>query len=147
MKKTKVAAKIVLFIIYILALAYLLFAAESFGRTGGYAGVNLIPFSEIHRYLTNIHTIGLMRVAINVLGNVVLFVPFGYALPSLFGAGRRRPVLYVFLCMVFSIMIELMQFVTNTGCCDVDDVLLNTLGGLCGYLVYAFLHKKGKRKR
>lgn len=147
MKKKKVAAKIVLFLIYILVLAYLLFAAESFGRTGGYAGVNLKPFSEIHRYLTNIPTIGLMRVVINVLGNIVLLVPFGYALPSLFGSGKRLPVLYVFVCMLFSIMIELMQFVTNTGCCDVDDVILNTLGGLCGYLVYAFLHRKGKKRR
>lgn len=147
MKKTKVAAKIILFVIYILVLAYLLFAAESFGRTGGYAGVNLIPFSEIHRYLTHIETIGVMRVVINLCGNVVLFVPFGYAQPSLFGSGKRLPVLYVIVCMLFSIMIELLQFVTNTGCCDVDDVILNTLGGLCGYLVYAFLHRKGSKNR
>ncbi len=141
------AVKIILFVVYIVALAYLLFAAESFGRTGGYAGVNLVPFAEIRRYLTNISKIGLPLVMINLLGNVVLFVPFGYALPSLFGAGKSRPIAYVTICMFFSIMIELMQFVTNAGCCDVDDVILNTLGGLCGYLSYEFLHRKGRRSR
>ncbi|MCR4675453.1 MAG: VanZ family protein [Lachnospiraceae bacterium] len=146
MKNSKTAIKIILFLIYIVVLAYLLFAAESFGRDGGYAGVNLVPFAEIHRYLTNISKIGVTLVVINLLGNILLFVPFGYFLPSLFGAGKSRPVTYVLICMFFSIMIELLQFVTNAGCCDVDDVILNTLGGLCGYLCYEILHLKGRRR-
>lgn len=146
MKRKKLVVKIVLFVIYIVVMSYLLFAAESLGRTSGYAGVNLVPFSEITRYLTHISAIGFIHVGINILGNIIVFIPFGYALPSLFGAGKRRPILYVLISMVFSIMIELLQFVSNTGCCDVDDVILNTFGGLCGYLVYAFLHRKGRTK-
>lgn len=38
--------------------------------------------------------------------------------------------------MEFSITVEVIQLITRVGCCDVDDVILNTLGGMLGYLCY-----------
>jgi glycopeptide antibiotics resistance protein len=144
--KKKTLIKIVLFIIYIVALSYLLFVAESMGRSDVHFGVNLVPFAEIRRYITRISTIGVMYVGINLLGNIIVMIPFGYALPSLFGAGRKRPILYVFVGMLFSILIEFSQYLTHTGTCDVDDVILNTVGVILGYLLYSVSHRKAKVK-
>ena len=144
MKKTVI--KITLFAIYIIVLIYLLFLSESMGRTNYHSDVNMIPFAEIRRYLTYISTIGVVYVGINLLGNIVVMIPFGYALPSLFGAGKKLPILYIFIGMVFSILIELSQFITHTGTCDIDDVILNTIGVIIGYLIYSLLHRKARVK-
>lgn len=140
--KKKTFLKIVLFVIYIIALSYLLFIAESMGRTDWHFGVNLVPFAEIRRYLTYVSTIGILYVGINLFGNIVVMIPFGYALPSLFGQGKKRPFLYVFIGMLFSILIEIFQYYTHTGTCDVDDVILNTIGVIVGYLIYSMTHRK-----
>ncbi len=140
--KKKTFLKIVLFIIYIVVLSYLLFIAESMGRSDWHFGVNLVPFAEIRRYLTYVSTIGILYVGINLLGNIIVMIPFGYALPSLFGQGKRRPFLYILVGMIFSILIEIAQYFTHTGTCDVDDVILNTIGVILGYLAYAISHRK-----
>lgn len=140
MKQGKLFLKIVLAIAYIVILYYLLFAAESLGRSGSVADYNLIPFHEIKRYINHIGSIGLFAVAANLGGNVILFLPLGYFLPSFFARERLRPHLTIPICMCISIAVEISQFATHTGSLDVDDVLLNTIGGIIGYLIYAFLH-------
>ena len=140
--KKKTVLKIVLFVIYIVVLSYLLFLSESMGRTNWHFGVNLVPFAEIRRYITHISTIGILYVGINLLGNIAVMIPFGYALPSLFGQGKKRPILYVFIGMFFSILVEIAQLFTHTGTCDVDDVILNTIGVIVGYLIYSIFHRK-----
>ncbi len=141
MKQKKLFFKIVLAIAYIVILYYLLFAAESLGRGGGAAGdYNLMPFREIYRYISHVDSLGIGAVAANLLGNVVLFVPLGYFLPSFFARERLRPHFTIPICMCISIAVEVSQFMTRTGSMDVDDVLLNTIGGIIGYLIYAILH-------
>ena len=141
MKQGKLFLKIVLAIAYIVVLYYLLFAAESLGRGGATGGdYNLVPFREIHRYIHHIDSLGIFAVAANLLGNVLLFVPLGYFLPSFFARERLRPHFTIPICMCISIAVEISQFMTHTGSLDVDDVILNTLGGIIGYLIYAFLH-------
>ena len=140
MKQWKLFFKIVLAIAYIVVLYYLLFAAESLGRSGGGGGYNLIPFHEIRRYIRNIDSLGIVAVAANLLGNMVLFVPLGYFLPSFFARERLRPHFTIPICMCISIAVELTQFLTDTGSLDVDDVILNTIGGIVGYIIYAVLH-------
>ncbi len=141
MKQAKLFLKIVLAIAYIVILYYLLFAAESLGRGGASGGdINLIPFHEIKRYINHVDSLGLFAVAANLLGNVILFMPLGYFLPSFFAKERLRPHFTIPVCMCISIAVEFSQFMTHTGSMDIDDVILNTLGGIIGYLVYAFTH-------
>ena len=141
MKQGKFFIKLVLAIAYIVMLYYLLFAAESLGRgSASDASINLLPFHEIRRYLHNVNTLGVVAVAANLLGNVILFVPLGYFLPSFFAKERLRPHFTIPLCMCISIAVEISQFMTHTGSLDVDDVFLNTVGGIIGYLIYALLH-------
>ena len=44
-----------------------------------------------------------------------------------------------------SLSVECIQLVTKTGCFDVDDIFLNTIGGMLGYLVYALMQRKRDR--
>lgn len=141
MKQLKLFLKIVLAIVYIVLLYYLLFAAEALGRGSGNVGdINVIPFHEIRRYMNHVDSLGLFAVAANLLGNVLLFMPLGYFLPSFFARERLRPHFTIPMCMCISIAVEFSQFMTKTGSMDIDDVILNTLGGIIGYLVYAFMH-------
>ena len=80
----------VLFGVYLICLIYLLFFAESMGRT--YAErtyhYNLVPFREIKRFLVHRETLGIMAVMLNLVGNIVAFVPYGLFLPIMFPKNR-----------------------------------------------------------
>ncbi len=83
--------------------------------------INLIPFS---------HTIDQTA----YLLNVVLFLPLGILAPLLWDRLRRLlPLLGV--SFGFSLLIELSQLLNNRST-DVDDLILNTLGGLAGFGLY-----------
>ena len=71
----------------------------------------------------------------NLVGNVLIFIPLGYMLPRLGRAFRN-----IFICLGTGLLvvlaIELFQLLTAFGSFDVDDILLNELGILIGYLCY-----------
>lgn len=76
----------------------------------------------------------------NLIGNVLLFVPFGYMAPSLFQKSEKLIVFFVQLfLLVFGL--ELVQLYTNFGVFDVDDILLNCFGGLLGFIFYKIVRK------
>ena len=132
----------VLFLAYLAQLAYVLFFAERYGRgLDPQYRVNLVPLREIRRFLENRDTLGNRAVFLNIFGNVLLFIPFGAILPVLHRKFRRFPAtlcLGVFLSLAF----ETIQYVTRRGSCDIDDVLLNTLGCAAGYLLFWFLRSR-----
>ncbi len=72
---------------------------------------------------------------LNIAGNVLLFAPLGAALPALMTPlrGRLRVALVVF---DVSLALEMTQYLLGIGVADVDDLLLNTLGGVLGYAAY-----------
>lgn len=129
--------KNMLFVIYIIFMCYGLFFAEGFGRSIERDSYNLVPFTEIRRYISAVDQIGAGRVFVNLIGNLVLFLPFGYLLPLLWPKGdRHHPFIMIATIVIFSVFVEAMQFVTKSGVCDIDDVILNTIGGMLGYLLY-----------
>ncbi len=138
-KKQRIAAWI-LFVIYVIVLFYFLFFAESLGRT--YAEreyhYNLIPFHEIKRFILYADILGTKAVVLNIFGNIAAFVPFGFFLPVF--STRCRKFGFVFLySFELSLAVEVIQLVTKVGSFDVDDIILNTLGGVCGYVIYHVL--------
>lgn len=132
---------------YLFLLFYFLFFAENLGRmnTDGEYRYNLTLFREIRRYLKYGRKLGIKTVALNLAGNVLAFVPFGFCLPLLW---RRQVNCFVTTVCAFSLSLlaETLQLVFRLGCFDVDDVLLNTLGGLSGYLL-CYVSRKMKRDR
>lgn len=136
-----------LFIIYMCVLVYVVFFAEAMGRTpqDGYV-YNLTPLKEIKRFMKYIwDNDALGRAArLNIFGNIIAFIPFGIYLPytSESKLGFISTFLYTFS---LSLTIELVQLITKVGSCDVDDIILNALGGVIGYIlwhIYTKLRKK-----
>ena len=67
--------------------------------------------------------------------NILLFVPFGYLLPTLWKRADRW--WKVVLCgFVLSLLIELTQLVTHLGMFDLDDLMNNSLGAFLGWLCF-----------
>ncbi len=141
------------FICYMILLVYFLFFSEEYGRTEPYETYkyNLELFKEIKRYWYNREKIGTLLFLINLVGNVVVFMPFGFLVPVMYREQRKdvvyrghyfRSMLFVLLLgFLFSLVIEFVQLVTKVGCFDVDDLLLNTSGVLLGYIIY-YISKK-----
>ncbi len=126
-----------LFVLYLILMVYFLFFAESMGRTevGQEYHYNLHPFREIGRFIKYYHIIGFYAVFLNLAGNILAFVPFGLFYPLLSRRNRSLWKVTLLSCEV-SILVEVIQLVTRVGSCDVDDIILNTLGGLLGYLLF-----------
>lgn len=96
---------------------------------------NLIPFKEIHRFIAYRAALGARAVWLNLAGNVAAFIPFGlFIIPV---SGRKMGFwAVVLLTFDVSLCVEIIQLVTKVGSFDVDDLMLNTLGGLLGALLY-----------
>ncbi len=128
----------ILFVEYMIVLIYLVFFAESMGRvdreTGAYA-YNLELFREIKRFYIYREQLGIKAVILNLAGNVLAFVPFGCMLPVVI---RKRTCLFDTILLSFSLSfcIEIIQLAFKVGSFDVDDLLLNTIGGILGYMIY-----------
>lgn len=139
----------VLFIAYLASLVYFMFFAESFGRVSqnqrGYA-YNLELFKEIRRFYIYRHQLGMEAFLLNVFGNIAGFVPFGFFLPIVSRRGRRWYNAF-FLSFGFSLCIEVIQLVFRVGSFDVDDLLLNTMGGALGFFTYRMVQKFRIRRK
>lgn len=113
------------FIIYILLLYYIVtFQDNNYGTN------NFVPFREIFRYDVN------SRLFLkNVIGNVLLFVPFGIFVT--YYVKNDKVYQTLFLSILVSCSIEFAQSVIGRTA-DIDDVILNTIGGIIGYIIFKF---------
>lgn len=116
------------FILYVMCLFEVVTVQDN-----NYGLSNFIPFKEIFRY-----EIGSSLFIRNIIGNILLFLPYGY-----FAADYLKPKkIYtcLFLTMLVSVTIELVQL--NIGrTFDIDDVILNSCGGVLGYYLYRLVDK------
>lgn len=84
--------------------------------------------------------------AYNILGNIAVFIPFGMYLQVLLK--NKAFIKSLFIVAITTVAIELIQFVFALGSADIDDVILNALGGVIGILFYKLLVKLlGNRER
>lgn len=147
--KRKTAARIcgqMLFLIYIGFLVYFLFFSDRYGHAPGIreeASYNLIPGREILRYLTSVGKLGKRAVLVNLFGNVLAFIPYGFFMPIATRKMRRLWKTASAACCL-SIFVEIVQLLTASGSYDIDDVILNTLGGVIGYGLFLFTDETRK---
>lgn len=132
----------ILFYGYIVCLGYFLFFSERYGRgiLGDELRYNLELFKEISRFIRYRDIIGYESFVVNILGNIFAFAPFGFFLPLL-NDRYRKFFLVTLLSMIFSLAIETIQMYSRVGIFDVDDIIMNTLGGMLGYLAFAILNR------
>jgi len=132
----------VLFIIYIILLAYFLFFSERYGRTVTTEDYkyNLTILKEVRRFIKYREVIGLESFIVNIFGNIFAFAPFGFILPIL-SKDNRKFWHVALLSFEFSLTVELLQLLFKVGIFDVDDIIMNTVGGMIGYLCFFIGHK------
>ena len=133
-----------LFLMYACALLYVVFLTPN-RYMGEIYTPNLLPFVgsalRIHKPAGEHFWAYYIEYWGNIFGNVILFVPFGFLLSLLYPRLRGFHVVLLGCCT--SLCIELTQLLLMIGVCDVDDVLLNTIGALCGVWLWKMI---GKRK-
>ena len=131
----------VLFLIYLAGLCYFLFFAENYGRIFGQENYryNLIPFKEIERFWIYRKELGIHSF-FNLAGNILGFMPAGFFIPMLW---EERKGFWFTACVTFemSLLLEILQLIFRVGSFDVDDLILNTLGGILGYLLLKMVEK------
>lgn len=121
------------FMLYILVLFQLVTAQDlnSFqGRN------NLVPFAEMFRY-----SIGSRLFFKNIIGNVLMFMPYGFF--ASFYLKLKKPLKAIIISFVASLAIETTQYMIGRVF-DVDDILLNVVGGLLGFVIYLIFDKLGE---
>lgn len=79
-----------------------------------------------------------------VIENIFLFIPLGFLVPLVFNKVRTfwRCIPIGFL---LSICIEVTQLLTKRGFCQLDDVIMNTLGCMIGFLIWRLMEYNYKR--
>lgn len=116
-------------LIYLIAIVYILclFHVVTF-QDMNYGVSNFVPFKEIFRY-----SIGSDKFFKNVMGNIVLFIPYGF-LASYFLDNKKLGVITI-LTVITSLTIESVQYYIGRVF-DIDDIILNLVGGIVGFLVF-----------
>ncbi|MCI8956180.1 MAG: VanZ family protein [Eubacterium sp.] len=135
-RKVRIFGRI-FFVLYMILALYFMFFSETLDRTmvSDEYRYNLTLFKEINRFWNMRYTYGWDVTIVNLLGNVVCFMPFGFLLPTVSKKKIFKNFLSVTLmAMLFSLGIETAQLLMKVGAFDVDDIFLNTVGGLVGYI-------------
>lgn len=141
-RKRLILVSRLLFILYMVFALYILLLSESFGRavTVNYR-YNLQPFMEIKRFYRLLGTDSYKKAVLNLFGNIICFMPFGLYLAV--ETRNKRALIFrvTFLTFLFSLCVEIVQLYFKIGIFDVDDLMLNTLGGMIGGILYKILRK------
>lgn len=95
------------------------FSVSHFGNS-----VNFIPLQALNTMTDN---------PLNFWGNILMFMPVGMSLVLLSNKCKKLYVT-VFIGAGLSVLIEALQLFSSRGT-DIDDIILNTTGTLCGYLL------------
>jgi glycopeptide antibiotics resistance protein len=101
---------------------------------------NIIPFKNTIEYLTGSDRFNMDIIINNTLGNILIFLPLGIFLPLLFKRYSRFSKVVV-ASIVISFTIETLQIILKIGQFDIDDVILNTIGSILGFLLLKIIKR------
>lgn len=116
------------FIVYIMCLFYVVTFQDV-----SWSSSNFIPFREIFRY-----QIGSKLFFKNVIGNMIMFIPYGFFVGYFLKLDKLKTA--VIMVLIASITIETTQLVIGRVF-DVDDILLNLVGGIIGFYIFSIIYK------
>ncbi len=98
---------------------------------------NFTLFKTIRMYIKYSYKLNSFE---NLIGNIVVFVPYGFLFPYVLKKGSNFFVM-LFNAFLFVAGIEIFQLFSAFGAFDVDDILLNCVGAVIGYLLYLILRR------
>lgn len=103
---------------------------------------NFTPFKTIRMYIDYAYMLNSFE---NLVGNILVFVPFGFLLPYVWKKAGNFSVMLL-NAFIFVLGIEVFQLFSAFGAFDVDDIILNCMGAVWGYLFYLIVEAI-RRKR
>ena len=139
----------ILFFLYLTILIWILFNRSRYVYGTPYLEqvrryLNLQPFKTISLYwrlLKDPVRPMLTRLAVyNLLGNLLLFLPMGVMVPTLWEKFRCLPRTLLLVALLVTAA-ELLQVLILAGSCDIDDLILNLIGAAAGYPCHKILIK------
>ena len=104
---------------------------------------NFTLFKTIRMYIDYSYMLNSFE---NLVGNVVVFIPFGFLIPYVFKRGGNFFVMLI-NAFLFVLGIEVFQLFSAFGAFDVDDILLNCAGAVLGYFFYLIYERLKKHHR
>ncbi len=125
----------VLFVYYLYILSMLLFFGGLFQIYRTYQGeFQLVPFHTIDSYISFYRSTGSYISLYNLLGNVIIMMPLGYFMPTLFSK-MENFAFFIPFAGIMALSVEFIQWKTGTGIGDIDDSILNFLGAVIAYFL------------
>lgn len=106
--------------------------------------INIIPFKETIETLSD-NSIPIMNPIRNIVGNILIFTPLGFLIPTI-KPNLNKIVKVTLIGFFVSLSIEVLQIFTMGNVCDIDDVILNTIGSFIGIVIYKIFIKFKKLK-
>ena len=108
--------------------------------------MNIIPFKTVKLFINGFknHLVTKEAFAINIIGNFCAFMPYGFFIPILFKKINKYYKFLIFMIIIV-VLIEILQFLTESGSCDIYDVILNISGASIIYFIY-YIKSAKKRK-
>lgn len=133
------------FIIYVIFLMVILvnpirhgnMDAISYARqNGGWFEVtlNIIPFKTILYYISHINKINNGIVILNLLGKILLFIPWGILVPITFSKTQNLRD-FVGITILFISIVQVVRIIFPIGIADVDNIILYTIGSVVGFMI------------
>ena len=139
------------FFVYAVLMLWLLFGQRMEGglseismQTDG-GKINLVPLETIKLYWHILQKGAeeklFVHALLNLAGNVVMFIPLGWFLPRIWRMFRGFWRTMIFTASLIC-LVELLQYMTGLGSCDIDDLILNASGAFLGYIFHSIKGKK-----
>ena len=138
-------------ILYGITIVYLVivFGATFLTRGNAYKEINLHLFSSYREAWNNMTDVLSSNIILrNSILNILLFIPFGFLLP-IYSDKLKKFYKVVAIGLAVTLIIEIVQYITNMGIFEIDDVFNNTLGvliGYCTFMIFNNIIKKENRK-
>ncbi len=107
----------------------------------GYYFYNLTPFV----WVFEVYTMGVEKMIEQLILNIGMFIPYGLLLPLAIKRARKTWITPL-LVLGTTVLIETVQLFMGRSA-DIDDVIMNFLGGIIGYMLFLLLNKLFSNKK
>lgn len=141
-KRASLKRELQLILVYICIVVVARFTFFPFSKVNGqiqtlvFNSANALPFRINWVPMVNLTDYPTMReILINVIGNTAMFIPLGIVWPCVYKE-LNTPIKAIAAGAGFSLLIEILQLPFYDRVSDVDDLILNSLGFILGYLIY-----------
>ena len=123
---------LVVFVIVVLAILY----STVYSRTENFQAPVFIPFHSFYQAKTE------PEIYRSMLMNIFLFEPIGLSLPNILPKKAHPVAVTIIIAMLLSVFVEAAQYYFCLGRCEIDDVIMNTLGAAIGGIACGNSFKK-----